>query len=220
VHVLHVEQEIAGDARSVISTVLECDRAREALLAEEKYVNERISNMGEGGSASAVDAPAPAGTVFVFGNGSGSGKEGGAKTPSTSASRGKSRKGASAAASKAERMPQWQVAVNKLHTAAELTAHLSSVYERMSHIDADTACSRAASILSGLQFTEEAQKRATETFSGGWRMRVALACALFLTPDLLILDEPTNHLDLESVLWLESYLADYPSTVLLVSHDR
>ena len=97
---------------------------------------------------------------------------------------------------------------------------LREVAERMEQISVHTAESRAASILAGLQFSEEMQKGPTSALSGGWRMRVSLASALFIEPDLLMLDEPTNHLDLEAVLWLEEYLKTYRKTVLLVSHDR
>lgn len=94
------------------------------------------------------------------------------------------------------------------------------VQERLVSIGAASAEARAASILSGLQFSDEMQHATTASLSGGWRMRVALAGALFIEPDLLMLDEPTNHLDLEAVLWLSNYLKGYPHTVLLVSHDR
>ncbi|NDW60412.1 ABC-F family ATP-binding cassette domain-containing protein, partial [Yangia sp. PrR004] len=77
-----------------------------------------------------------------------------------------------------------------------------------------------ASILKGLGFDDQDQLRPCSDFSGGWRMRVALAAVLFAQPDLLLLDEPTNYLDLEGALWLESYIARYPHTVLIVSHDR
>ena len=101
-----------------------------------------------------------------------------------------------------------------------LMRELDEVYERMTQIGAATAEARAGEILSGLRFTEDMQKQSTDSLSGGWRMRVALAGALFIQPDLLMLDEPTNHLDLEAVLWLEQYLQSYPHTILLVSHDR
>ncbi len=97
---------------------------------------------------------------------------------------------------------------------------LADVHERLIAIDAHSAPSRAARILSGLGFDEEAQTRPLESFSGGWRMRVALAALLFSAPDLLLLDEPSNHLDLEAVLWLEDFLQSYPATILLVSHER
>jgi ATP-binding cassette subfamily F protein 3 len=97
---------------------------------------------------------------------------------------------------------------------------LAEVHERLRAIGADAAPARAAAILAGLGFDETAQQRPVGEFSGGWRMRVALATALFANPDLLLLDEPTNHLDLEAALWLESWLARFPGAALLVSHDR
>ncbi|PRQ16631.1 putative adenosinetriphosphatase [Rosa chinensis] len=97
---------------------------------------------------------------------------------------------------------------------------LQEVYKRLEFIDADSAESRAASILAGLSFSPEMQRKATKTFSGGWRMRIALARALFIEPDLLLLDEPTNHLDLHAVLWLEAYLVKWPKTCIIVSHAR
>jgi len=97
---------------------------------------------------------------------------------------------------------------------------IAEIHTRLADIDAHTADARAARILAGLGFDAEAQARPCSSFSGGWRMRVALACVLFITPDLLLLDEPTNYLDLEGVMWLESFLKNYPYTVFLVSHDR
>ena len=98
--------------------------------------------------------------------------------------------------------------------------HLGEIHERLIAIDAHSAPSRAARILVGLGFDEEAQHRPLESFSGGWRMRVALAALLFSQPDCLLLDEPSNHLDLEAVMWLEDFLKSYPATIILVSHER
>ncbi|MBN9250005.1 MAG: glycosyl transferase family 1 [Mesorhizobium sp. 61-13] len=97
---------------------------------------------------------------------------------------------------------------------------IAEIHIRLADIDAHSAESRAATILAGLGFDDEAQRRPASSFSGGWRMRVALAAVLFSEPDLLLLDEPTNYLDLEGTLWLENYVAKYPHTVLLISHDR
>lgn len=97
---------------------------------------------------------------------------------------------------------------------------IADIQTRLSDIDAWSAEARAASILKGLGFDSDKQALPCSAFSGGWRMRVALAGVLFAQPDLLLLDEPTNYLDLEGAIWLESYLAKYPHTVIIVSHDR
>ena len=109
-----------------------------------------------------------------------------------------------------------------LHEAEHATDphRIGAIHERLTDIDAHAAPARAAQILSGLGFDDTAQQRPCSSFSGGWRMRVALAAVLFLEPEILLLDEPTNYLDLEGALWLESYLKSYPHTVLIVSHDR
>ncbi len=97
---------------------------------------------------------------------------------------------------------------------------IADIHTRLVDIGAHAAPSRAAAILSGLGFDEAAQNRSLGEFSGGWRMRVALAAVLFSSPDLLLLDEPTNYLDLEGTLWLVDYLQRYPATILVISHDR
>ncbi|MEN3791433.1 ABC-F family ATP-binding cassette domain-containing protein [Fulvimarina sp. MAC3] len=97
---------------------------------------------------------------------------------------------------------------------------IADIHTRLFDIDAHSAEARAASILAGLGFDDEAQARPASSFSGGWRMRVALASVLFSSPDILLLDEPTNYLDLEGTLWLENFVSRYPHTVLLISHDR
>ena len=99
-------------------------------------------------------------------------------------------------------------------------ARISDIQTRLADIDAWSAEARASSILRGLGFDSEKQQMPCSAFSGGWRMRVALAAVLFSQPDVLLLDEPTNYLDLEGALWLENYLLKYPHTVLIVSHDR
>jgi ATP-binding cassette subfamily F protein 3 len=97
---------------------------------------------------------------------------------------------------------------------------IAEIQTRLVDIDAHSAPARAAAILSGLGFSTTDQERPCSEFSGGWRMRVALAATLFAAPDLLLLDEPTNYLDLEGTLWLEDHLANYPRTVIVISHDR
>jgi ATP-binding cassette subfamily F protein 3 len=109
-----------------------------------------------------------------------------------------------------------------LHDAETTHDHhrLAEIHERLNAIAAHAAPARAARILVGLGFDEEAQGRPLDSFSGGWRMRVALAALLFSGPDLLLLDEPSNHLDLEATLWLEDFLRSYRATMLIVSHER
>ncbi len=134
----------------------------------------------------------------------------------------------------AQRMPEGEASPRDFVLAAdtERTALLAEadtatdpgripdIHQRLADIGAESAPARAAAILAGLGFDEAAQILPLDSFSGGWRMRVALGATLFSAPDLLLLDEPSNHLDLETRLWLESYLANYPGTILLVSHDR
>lgn len=104
---------------------------------------------------------------------------------------------------------------------AALSTRLAEIYKTLADVDADKAEGRAASILDGLGFSSHQMKAmSTKEFSGGWRMRIAIASALFIAPKLLLLDEPTNHLDMSSVLWLGNYLLHWPHTVVLVSHDR
>jgi ATP-binding cassette subfamily F protein 3 len=104
--------------------------------------------------------------------------------------------------------------------AATDPARLAQIHDRLTAIAAHAAPARAAAILAGVGFDEAMQHRPLSSYSGGWRMRVALAAVLFAEPELLLLDEPTNHLDLEATAWLESYLKTYPHTLVIVSHDR
>ncbi|MDE0800402.1 MAG: ABC-F family ATP-binding cassette domain-containing protein [Rhodospirillaceae bacterium] len=103
---------------------------------------------------------------------------------------------------------------------AEDPGRIADIHERLTVIDAHGAPARAARILAGLGFDEATQNQAMDSFSGGWRMRVALGALLFSEPDLLLLDEPSNHLDLEAEIWLESFLKTYPATLVVVSHER
>ena len=109
--------------------------------------------------------------------------------------------------------------LQEAETATDPT-RIADIQMRLIDIDAHSAPSRAAAILAGLGFDHDAQHRALSEFSGGWRMRVALAAVLFAQPDFLLLDEPTNYLDLEGTLWLIDYLKKYPATILVISHDR
>ena len=98
------------------------------------------------------------------------------------------------------------------------TLHL--IYDCLDELDPNTVVPRAASILHGLGFTKAMQQKKTKDFSGGWRMRIALARALFIKPMMLLLDEPTNHLDLEACVWLEDYLKDYNRMLVIISHSQ
>jgi ATP-binding cassette subfamily F protein 3 len=97
---------------------------------------------------------------------------------------------------------------------------IAEIYQRLSDMDAYAAPSKAAMLLTGLGFKEHQLTEPFSSFSGGWRMRVALAAALFVEPEILLLDEPTNHLDLEAIMWLETYLLAYRHTLMIISHDR
>lgn len=113
-----------------------------------------------------------------------------------------------------------RTALLKEAETADDPERIGYIYSRLDEIGAYEAPSRAEKILAGLGFDDEAQNSPISAFSGGWRMRVALAAALFLEPDLLMLDEPTNHLDFEAMVWLENYLMSYTKTLIIISHDR
>ena len=114
---------------------------------------------------------------------------------------------------------QLQQALTKAEQAND-GAQIGRLHSELETIDGYSAPARAAKLLAGLGFSSEAQIKPVNTFSGGWRMRLNLAQALMCRSDLLLLDEPTNHLDLDAVIWLESWLKQYPGTLLLISHDR
>ena len=105
-------------------------------------------------------------------------------------------------------------------TTEEDPNKIAEIYENLADMDAYSAPAKASRLLTGLGFSDDELSLPFSSFSGGWRMRVALAAALFVEPEILLLDEPTNHLDLEAIMWLENYLASYPHTLLIISHDR
>jgi len=119
-----------------------------------------------------------------------------------------------------KRMEEEAELLSTLEMTDEVEHRLNDVYERLEALDSDTVEVRAASILHGLGFTGEMQKMKTREFSGGWRMRIALARALFIDPTILLLDEPTNHLDLEACVWLEEHLKKFKRILLMVSHSQ
>ncbi|MFT7358849.1 ABC-F family ATP-binding cassette domain-containing protein [Parasphingorhabdus sp.] len=109
--------------------------------------------------------------------------------------------------------------LEEAETAAD-PHRIGEIHERLNMIEAHSAPARAAKILIGLGFDEAAQQQPMDSFSGGWRMRVALAALLFSQPEVLLLDEPSNHLDLEATMWLENFLTSYQATILVISHER
>ena len=201
--ILHVEAEVPGDKQATpLDVLLEADAERAELLEEEAELLKKLGGggggMGGGGGGGAGGAAAENGDDEDASAGAGAGAAA-AAAPSGNGNEGEG---------------------NNNNSTAETSARLSAVSARLQEIDAAGAPARAASILSGLSFDADAMTRPTASFSGGWRMRVSLARALFCAPDVLCLDEPTCHLDLHSVLWLEDYLCSYPGTVVVVSHAR
>eukprot|EP00249_Psilotum_nudum_P023811 c28989_g1_i1 orf=609-2861(+) len=189
--ILHVEQEVVGDDTTVLQCVLASDVERKQLLEEESRL---LAQQRVGCQL-----------ISTFDIKEGSPRSNGEVR--NAGGHGSLQNGNSGSGSKADE-------------SDPVAERLAEIYKTLEQIDAYAAESRAASILSGLSFTTEMQHRPTKMFSGGWRMRVALARALFIEPDLLLLDEPTNHLDLHAVLWLESYLLKWPKTLIVVSHAR
>ena len=200
-HVLYVEQEVKGsDETTALKAVIHSDSRLVVLLREEEellaQLEEGHEEGGEGGEEGEKE-----GEEEGEENGEGSnGSDGSSHEDEGSGSGVLGRAAASLLADRARR--------------------LREVYDELEAMGASTAEARARTILSGLGFDDAMQMQPTSQFSGGWRMRVALAAALFVEPDVLLLDEPTNHLDLDAVLWLESYLARWPKSLVVVSHDQ
>lgn len=165
--ILYVEQEVKGDEKSVLTTVLDADVWRKYLLKDQQRITDRLQAISEEHPEASEDVQ--------------------------------------------------QILDQE---ADDLNTQLNNIFEKLGDMESDRAEPRAAAILSGLGFSPESQRKPTNTFSGGWRMRISLARALFCKPDLLMLDEPSNMLDLPSITFLSNYLLTYPSTVLVVSHDR
>lgn len=181
---------IGGNEKSVLQLVMDADVERNTLLQEMKELSARLELVDD--SSSNANATSTA--------------EQPSATPITSRE-------------KLLLAKKKQITDSSDQFSADIK-RLEEVYARLSIIGADAAEARAALILTGLQFTQKMQTGPLSALSGGWKMRVSLAAALFIEPDLLMLDEPTNHLDLEAVLWLESYLLEYKHTIVVVSHDR
>lgn len=204
ISILYVEQEIVGDDTSAIDSVLKADVWREKLMQEEAQLNAELQKLEESAAAAVAAANAAAAAAAA------------------AASQSEGAEGEEAAAAGLSRgsavdMPTRQREIKR----EELSTRLGEVQAKLVEMEAETGPARAAALLNGLGFKTDDQQRATKTFSGGWRMRLALARALFCKPDLLMLDEPSNHLDLNALAWLEDYFVnDYEGTLLVVSHDR
>jgi ATP-binding cassette subfamily F protein 1 len=247
IDVLLVEQEVVGtDDQTALAAVVAADAELMELRTEEARLNDWLQRQGEegeggaggegkGGSGAAAaaaeqqqeaddeddnkedeDAANGAEAEESAANGGGSAQKAEKKMSKKKAARAAAAAAAQAAADAAATAS----GEKPYEMPADPAARLNEVYERMNELGASTAEARASKILHGLGFTEAMQKRVTSSFSGGWRMRISLARALYVQPTLLLLDEPTNHLDLRAVLWLEEYLQRWKKTLVVVSHDR
>ena len=234
IDVLLVEQEVVGDDRPALEAVVSADVELMRLRQEEarlKALMDKFAAMDATGDGEGKEAQGENGKTDENGVREEEEEEGEANEAcEKSGKAGKRAKGgrraakaaaaAAAAAAASSSAKEGEGGSKVEESEEEASAKLAEVYEAMRDIGAEAAESRASKILAGLGFSREMQARATRSFSGGWRMRISLARALYVQPTLLLLDEPTNHLDLRAVLWLEEYLMRWKKTLVVVSHDR
>ncbi|CAC5384207.1 ABCF3 [Mytilus coruscus] len=203
ISILHVEQEVVGDQTIALDSVLECDEERNRLLKEEKEINAQLSS-----SPTKTDAGISTRLSEIY-----------QQLEAMEADKAPAKAAVILAGLGFTPKMQGQT-TNPTKTDAGISTRLSEIYQQLEAMEADKAPAKAAVILAGLGFTPKMQGQTTKEFSGGWRMRLALARALFTKPDLLLLDEPTNMLDMKAIIWLENYLQKWQTTMLVVSHDR